>query len=406
MAKILNKVITLVKVPRYDRRTFAVSSTLKMEQFSRATFEELEAEERQKKDDRGKLSSVYKGLTNWRTKDALEKYLYKSIIYNNPEDKTCLIGINKPYGLPINSSKDSEFCLQDCLPGLAEKLELDDLEILKSTERFTSGVVLLAPSDKGAKKKLETCRKVMRSERWLSDSYLTLVVGHANINMFDDFGVELKEFDCGEKALFSSVNKEPVIVKTTRSFYTRIKSSQKMRHIHLTTLQKSKKIPLTLLSVSPSNTKNHLIRVYMAHRGYHVLGDNLYSYRTRQIMGKKVNWNNIAVSQANKHQILPSSMLQMFGLEKIDVWRIPACIHLWRCLLPGWLGKNKDLTLFAPPPKYFKQTLEVSDMKFNFGDLTKNDHPVKFDVAGRIKKKDNDEIKKLIKPDNVVKALD
>ena len=92
MAKILNKVITLVKVPRYDRRTFAVSSTLKMEQFSRATFEELEAEERQKKDDRGKLSSVYKGLTNWRTKDALEKYLYKSIIYNNPEDKTCLIG--------------------------------------------------------------------------------------------------------------------------------------------------------------------------------------------------------------------------------------------------------------------------------------------------------------------------
>ena len=35
-----------------------------------------------------------------------------------------LLGINKPYGLPINSSKDSEFCLQDCLPGLAEKLEL------------------------------------------------------------------------------------------------------------------------------------------------------------------------------------------------------------------------------------------------------------------------------------------
>ena len=34
------------------------------------------------------------------------------------------LGINKPYGLPINSSKDSEFCLQDCLPGLAEKLEL------------------------------------------------------------------------------------------------------------------------------------------------------------------------------------------------------------------------------------------------------------------------------------------
>ena len=48
-------------------------------------------------------------------------------------------------------------------------------------------------------------------------------------------------------------------------------------------------------------------------------------------------------------------------------------------------------------------------MKFNFGDLTKNDHPVKFDVAGRIKKKDNDDIKKLNKPDdidNVVKALD
>jgi len=71
------------------------------------------------------------------------------------------------------------------------------------------------------------------------------------------------------------------------------------------------------------------------------------------------------------------------------------------------LGKNKDLTLFAPPPKYFKQTLELSDMKFNFGDLTKNDYPVKFDVAGRIKRKDNDDIKKLNKPDdNVIKALE
>ena len=40
-----------------------------------------------------------------------------------------LLGINKPYGLPINSSKDSEFCLQDCLPGLAEKLELGNKSI-------------------------------------------------------------------------------------------------------------------------------------------------------------------------------------------------------------------------------------------------------------------------------------
>jgi len=409
MAQFLNKVITLVKIPRYDARTFAASSSLKVERFSRATFEELEAEESTKKDKKVTLSSTYKKLTHWKSKDALQRYLYKSIIYNNPDDKSCLIGLNKPYGLPNYPSEDSEFCLEDCLPGLAQKLEQDNLEILKTTERFTSGITLLAPSDKGAKQKLEKrVRNKIKSERLLSDSYLTLVVGHANINMFDDFGVVLKEFDSGDKPMFGSENKEPVIVSKTLSYHSRLKVNQKLRHIHISTIQKSNKIPLTLLSVSPSKTKNHLIRVYMAHRGYAVLGDNLYSYRTKQVLGKKVNWQNIALSQTNKSQILPASMLQLFGIDKGDIMRIPACVHLWRCLLPGWLGKNQDLTLFAPPPKYFDQTLDVSGIKFDFEDLTKNDQPVMFEVAGRIKtkkngKKVNEEENKL--DDDVIEAM-
>ena len=39
--------------------------------------------------------------------------------------KECFVlGINKPYGLAKYKPKDSEFCLEDCLPDLAERLEI------------------------------------------------------------------------------------------------------------------------------------------------------------------------------------------------------------------------------------------------------------------------------------------
>jgi len=375
-------------IPKFTTRALSLSSSLSNEQFSKAQMvEEFEAEIKQRQETKNTLSSLFKNVTNFKSKEKLTNYLFKSIVYNNPDDKTGLIGINKPYGLAKYKAEDSEFCLEDCLPGLAERLEIEKLEIIKTPERFTSGVTLLAPPNKGAREKLDKINKRKKSARWLPDSYLTIVNGHANINLVEDFAVELKEMKTGDKPLFSATLKEPVIVKTSDNRWQRIKTQQRLRHIQISTINKSNKIPLTLLNVSPSKTNNHLIRFYLAHKGYHVLGDNLYSYRAKEVMGTKVAWNQVATPVANRNQILPKSTLELFGLLKSEVYRIPACIHLWRCLLPGWLGKDNDLTLFAPPPKYFEQTLITAGIKLDMDSLMKNDKPAQFQAKIKPKKK-------------------
>lgn len=375
-------------IPKFTHRAFFLSSSLSNEQLSKAQLvEEFEAEIKQRQETKKTLSSVFKNVTNFRSKEKLTNSLFKSIVYNNPDDKTGLIGINKPYGLAKYKAEDSEFCLENCLPDLAERLEIEKLEIIKTPERFTSGVTLLAPPNKGAREKLDMINKRKKSARWLPDSYLTIVNGHANINLVEDFAVEMKEMKTGDKPLFSATLKEPVIVKTLDNRWQRMKTQQRLRHIQISTINKSNKIPLTLLNVSPSKTKNHLIRVYLAHKGYHVLGDNLYSYRAKEVMGTKVAWHQVATPEANKNQILPKSSLELFGLNKSEVYRIPACIHLWRCLLPGWLGKDNDLTLFAPPPKYFEQTLTTAGIKLDMDSLMRNDKPAQFEAKIKPKRK-------------------
>eukprot|EP00088_Acartia_fossae_P003673 TRINITY_DN11572_c0_g1_i2.p2 TRINITY_DN11572_c0_g1~~TRINITY_DN11572_c0_g1_i2.p2 ORF type:complete len:413 (-),score=57.59 TRINITY_DN11572_c0_g1_i2:265-1503(-) len=404
MAKILKTALGAQNVPRLKIRALSTSATRNASDFrvSRAVMEEFESEDLGNQENKKrKLISVFKSVTNFKSKQQLEKLLCQSILYYNPDDKNGLVGINKPYGLPVHPSKDTEFNLVSCIPAIANHLELDHLELIKSTERYTSGITLLA-SSKDALEKIQKTKIRVRKERLLNDSYLTLVSGHTKMDSLEDFCLTLKEFPELENPLFSKVAKEPIIKSVTRSHWARMNKKERLQHAHVASIQKSSKVPMTLVNISPSTTKNHLIRVYLAHKGFPVLGDNLYSYRVKTILGKKVNWSNVAVSQTNKNQILPSSMLELFGMDKSDVWRIPACIHHWRCVLPGWTSKKKDVTIFAPPPHYFQKILEEADIKFSFEDLMEVDRPTKF-MAKEKPKKENavkDFLKKNIVDDN------
>jgi len=378
-----------LNVPRLQIRTLSTNSTLHNDYINNFKFlkEVLDNEYEEKAKVPKKVGSLYKGLTAFNNKQKLEEILLKSIIYMNPEDKSGLIGLNKPYGLPNYPSQDCNYSLQSFLPFLAQKLDHENLEIVKTTDRYSSGVTLLAPN-KDVKQKLENSRSRLRNERLLNDSYLCIVDGFVNLDHIEDFCIQLKEFPHVENPLFSKVHKEPVIAKYKNCRWGRLKNKEKLVHVHISSIKRASKVPLTLVNLSPTTTHNHLIRVYLADKLCPLLGDKFYSYRAQTILGKKVKSRNNKVVASNGAQILPAQTLELLGLSKDDSWRIPAYIHRWRYILPGWLGKDKNLAILAPPPHYFNKTLKEAGIKFDFKEFVTNDSPKHFNARIKPKKKE------------------
>ena len=74
--------------------------------------------------------------------------LSKNIVYYDKiYDKSGLIVINKPAGVPLKSSKDA-IGLEDCLPDLSQILGVEKITVVKTVHRFASGCVLLSSKEK------------------------------------------------------------------------------------------------------------------------------------------------------------------------------------------------------------------------------------------------------------------
>jgi hypothetical protein len=58
------------------------------------------------------------------------------------------VAINKPYGIPLRTAPagttDNTYSIEEALGGLASALKMDRLVPIKTTERYTSGVSILA----------------------------------------------------------------------------------------------------------------------------------------------------------------------------------------------------------------------------------------------------------------------
>ncbi|GBN14903.1 hypothetical protein AVEN_149151-1 [Araneus ventricosus] len=110
---------------------------------------------------RTKNAHCYRALFPFDNLTELAEHLASSIVYN----KNGLIAINKPYGIKIHGhdkpgtrSKDGQRFLIPSIPEcdltvegalgeLQERLNVPPLTILKSAERYTSGIVLLSTNE-------------------------------------------------------------------------------------------------------------------------------------------------------------------------------------------------------------------------------------------------------------------
>jgi len=327
-----------------------------------------------------KLAWRFARLANWKSRQDLTDQLIKNIVYQNDGDKSGLIGLNKPYGLPNNPAKDIPYSVTGCLTDLAEHLNIEKLEVVKTVDRYASGITLLAPS-KSTKDKLKKVERKGNVDRQLRSSNLCLVKGHANLDARKTCRVKMKEFPTVENPLFSKIHKEPIIICDdggSSSGWKLQKNQESLRHLDVRTLGRSSQVSLSLVTLAPSSTRNHFMRVWLADSGHPVLGDQLYDYRLRTILGRKVKVSG-EHSQSNRIQKLSPAIMNLLGLSKGEEWRVPAFIHCWREYLPNWFGPGNHLTIYAPPPEHFVQALKESGISFSFEMFIKTDTVVTFD---------------------------
>ena len=374
----LNRGVTLFKsnrnnIIRFDVQIFKHFSCSTPSRIRIRNLEEAQESHRQASEGKTKPKSFMKEiekLTVWKDENALVEDLHSNIVYYQPDkDKTGVVIINKPYGLPKEMSEDSQFSLVKALPHLAKKLDVSSLAVLKCSERFTSGITVLG-SKPESEKAFKSCLLRQKTNRILANSYLALVKGQPKINRCES--VDLSLADCPEvnSPLFSSMHKEPVISRQLKS----ISQSRRLRlrrvHVDLTTVSRSS-TGAGLVAVSPSNPGKHFILVYLAEQGLSVLGDMLYDYRSKTVLGQKVKMT--ATANANRTQVLPSHLLQLLQLEKGEEWRLPKLLHHHRLHLPGWLPAGEDLTVFAPPPPHWLRASTILGIKFDFKQFAEAD---------------------------------
>lgn len=320
-----------------------------------------------------KLVNIYNRLSSWKSQKQLVDKLHSNVVFYNPEvDKHGLVVINKPYGLSVKEAKDSEYCLEKCTGALAGLLGVKDLHIIKSVERFCSGITLLGTTQ-DTDKHVSLAVAKSRSQRMLSSGYLGLVLGHANLPGMDQGQVMLEFCPSVEKPLFSDKHKEPVIYRnlsTSRSGMN--KRNAKLFHMAAQIVSNSGTQPVSLVRLDPSTVKNHFPLVWLADQGHPLLGDHMYDYRSSSLMGHKVRVGT-KHTQASRQQKLPPALAEKLNVKKGDEWRVPKLLHHHRIHLPEFLGKGKDLTVFAPLPPHFTNTCQALGVAVDWEKIARED---------------------------------
>ena len=319
-----------------------------------------------------KLVAYFRKMNSWASQSDLTSHLFSNIVYHEPEkDKHGLVVLNKPHGLPVHPSEDSLYSLTSSLKSLADMLEVKSLKVIKTADRWSSGITVLGTHEKT----IETFKKnssQMKAQRMLAYSYLCLVKGHSNMDRTET--VQVKMVDCPQvtNPVVGNMHKEPEISRRNCSHYKNMKDQAKRVHVHCNTLLNSSKVDASLVCIEPSRVGHHFIPVYLADTSFPLLGDPLYDYRTRTLLGHKVKLTT-AHTESKRCQVLPPSMLDLMGLRKGEEWEVPRMVHLHRLHLCDWLGKGTHVTVFAPPPDYFSRTCRTLGIAIDYSNLAERD---------------------------------
>ncbi|XP_063232792.1 mitochondrial mRNA pseudouridine synthase RPUSD3-like [Bacillus rossius redtenbacheri] len=298
---------------------------------------------------------------NLSSLNSIVSFIIKNVLYN----KDGLVVFNKPYGIlqkPSHQSKggvtkstlntaavgDSSYSLQEVLPFVAQALKCPSLQIVKTPERYESGVGVLASSEVVADKVRQSLRRAKPLQR-PSSTYWGVVIGTPQPESArNKFGMKLKPMPGGDKQVVLTRDWSRLSVR---------RGEVKLASVCHRTLCRDAGGLAGLVEVATTSTKWHFVRLYLSYLLSPLLGDNLLGSRVAEVLGQKVllpPGNDAARLPQKLNGELMSALRLQPGWEAM----VPAHLHLHQLTLIGFQGKGKDLVLEAPVPEVFRQTCD------------------------------------------------
>nr|XP_053641510.1 mitochondrial mRNA pseudouridine synthase RPUSD3-like [Cherax quadricarinatus] len=322
---------------------------------------------------------VFKLLYPWKTKLELAEHLKNTEVYNDGG----LVALCKPYGIQqvsavstqtegqqtivqtVNSGGFPEHVpsVQDTLPVLKEMYGVSHLEVVKSTERWSSGLMLLSTN----KKLTENVQKSLRRSKAFKQSPLTywaVTVSLPRPTVTETNAAFTLEY-------VNNIGKVPVIMKNYSQAGVK-RGEVKLSLVKHQILTYNKSIDAALVEVKTQSLKWHFLRVWLAHSYSPVLGDALYSQRVKMVVGKKLQISPHNLT-AYEPQVIPEKLFSKLELPSQAVEIIPCHLHLAEVQLAHFNKDKSDLILSAPPPDFFAWTCKQLGLMSDEDDAAKAD---------------------------------
>ena len=336
-------------------------------------------------------SSVYKNEAIFKSKLLLAKELKENILFN--DKRSGLVAINKPYGLSLLPEETENVSLTCTLPELASFLEVPEISVIKSPGKFVSGVTLLQTKQKGqnTQNRVTNCVNRSHASRIFSTKYLAITNGiPRNSGVLETVDVTLETIKT-KQSIKGGTCKEPVIHRELVS-ETKLKQGKKYGKSKDDKTKQTKRISVvadvlarsrgnttSLISIQPNSIKWNFLCVYMANLLSPIIGDSMFSYRVKSVLGKpiKVEHQNSPVGYDKNY--LSRTILGQLGITAADEINLPLHLHHFRTHLPKFY-QNRDLNIYAPLPFYFKRSMESLEISCNAEELESLDRIVNYNL--------------------------
>ncbi|CAG2112005.1 unnamed protein product [Medioppia subpectinata] len=308
---------------------------------------------------------------------AFSRYLADQVVYFDRQ----LLAISKPWGVGIHRPQATitdknghllqmayhgspRYCIREALEPLAALMGVKRLTLVKSCERFTSGIILLA-ADEPTAARAQRCLRRSAALSAPAMQYLCVTKGWPTIEggqeLTERVGIKLLELDeLGD-------HKQPIIVpapQLTKSMRQRRKPQAdgmivKPVLCRLKTLNVNKSYGVALVELSTNITKYSFIECYLANKASFVLGDTRFSRQVQHIMGTPMSIKPTKMNYSQDIEPLADNILKRLGVKTNG--QIPVLVHHHRLTLPYYFSKKgkQDLVIECPKlPDHFQWTLQ------------------------------------------------
>lgn len=231
---------------------------------------------------------IYRNLFPWKSLQDFVQVLLKNVIYNDGR----MIAIAKPYGVGIHTpyfkatsrSKyllesailgDVKYCIKDGLKLLGEQLNVKNLQISKTSDRFMSGIVLLSTNDKANHKIKAACIASRKHDKTLY-TFLCITKGFPLMNspfIKETVGIRLEQINEQTK------EKEPVIIYNPSRASIKKQINVKV-YADLRILEYNRLYDVALVELSCSSERWKFMRTYLSSKACFILGNLCNSLNT------------------------------------------------------------------------------------------------------------------------------